>query len=228
MFSFHLHYLADRLLRKTPFYSGPKDSGWGDKLAVYDFENTIIPALVPPSAQLAREYEHLCRTTLGDGFDDYADAARNHFQTQQQARVILSANSLTNVDYGLAVLSMDVQDFHVISLFDMQRCHHSLQYAAMCLVGAALHTWGPSRWVLLAAWALLIFLGGETFRKSDVLGFYMRLYGYPGAVFVGHSPAAWKDMRGSGMPVTVVEVPSNGLFGQPDKVEEINDLLNLN
>tara|TARA_Y100000748_G_scaffold14540_3_gene11495 strand:- start:3995 stop:4624 length:630 start_codon:yes stop_codon:yes gene_type:complete len=205
MFALHLQYLTERLLRKSPLYpTSPPHSN--SVLGVYDFESAIVP------------------TDL-EGSEEYASAAQAHFDNlEADALVVAEMTSLHGVERGLAVLGVDTFGIQVVSVADMQEWHEFLQRWAMVAVFLSANVWGVNRVLLFTAWVLMVFLGQAPPTKDEVLGFYTRVHNYKDVVVAGKWSWSWS--WGS-EDTTHVEVPEGGLFGDSDKVEEVNDLLNI-
>lgn len=216
MLAFHLRYLVDRVVAKSPFYSLPHGDAERGTLGAYDFESAVIPfqGCVMSGANVARVKEYdICRTSK------YAETARRHFANLEGDFVLFADSELANVEYGLALLGMDIHDVHVVSVAEMREWHAWLQRGSIAAVILCANVWGPSGLLFFVGWALLVVFGTAPPEKADVLAFYTQMWGYKNAVAVGK----WQVEDGT----VHVDVPDGGLFRCSDKVEEVNDLLNL-
>jgi len=201
MFAFHLKYLAERLFQKSTMYS--QSMHHDGVLGVYDFESGIMP-------------------TGSEGLEEYVKVARAHFDKLEADTLIIADTSLHGVESGLAILGMDIHDLHVVSVADMREWHVFLQRWAMAGVFMYANVWGVDKILLFTTWALMVLLGHAPPTKDEVLGFYTHMHKYTCVVVVGQWVWSW----GSGDTIHV-EVSDGGLFRDSDKVEEVNDLMNI-
>jgi len=208
-------------------------------LAAFGFDLTIMPVRTPNTTITSvREYARLCReAALGhvndeyiatSSIEQYGPVARDFFSCRGGTTlVILTTNNATNVAHGLAVLGVDVNEFVVVDVPEMQRQYGWLRRVSASAVFVAVVVCGLSASLVFTAWVLLVLLGGPTPQKPDILRMCMDTHGYSNAVFTNSSPTACAHMRKAEPGVHIVETDTIGLFNHRAQVKELNTLLKL-